>query len=248
MTVLVLALPILALFSRINPSQVIDSLTSTTALSALEISLQTSTLAALGSLLLGVPLAWVLSQSNNKATSFLRAFVLSPLVMPPTVAGIALLALFGRNGLLGSPIYDTTGQTIAFTTTAIVIAGIFVSLPFTILLAESAFTTIDKEQIMSAQADGASALQIFTKIAIPQARNGIANATLMSWARAFGEFGATLMFAGSIPEVTRTLPMQVYSSLETNPQIAYSLSAFMILIAVTITILMRKQLATALHN
>lgn len=248
LAVLILSLPIFALFTRIELDQFFSSITSQPAQDALKVSLTTSVVAAFFCALLGIPVAWLLNQTKSKFSNSLRAVILSPLVMPPTVAGIALLALLGRNGLIGQPLFATTGINLAFTPIAVIIAGIFVGLPFTVLLAESAFSAISKEQLLAAQTDGATPWQLFRQVALPQARTGLINATLMAWARAFGEFGATLMFAGSIPALTRTLPMQVYTGLETNPQIAYSISTLMIAIAITVTLTMRRQLAQALHN
>ena len=239
---LLVALPIFALLAKVPWSTLVTRILVTENSWAIKLSLWSSLIACLMALLAGVPLAWVLARGNQRITAFLRPIVLSPIVLPPTVAGIALLALLGRNGLLGSWIYDATGFALPFTPTAVVIAGIFVSLPFLVLVTEATFRQLPTELEDQARVDGGSEFTIFIHIALPQARNGIATGALLAWARALGEFGATMMFAGSVPGRTLTWPMAVYSAMDTDFEDAYALSAFMVLIAFAVVFLLRNRL------
>ena len=244
----VLLLPLVAILTRVPWSRFFSLLTDSNTLATLRISIVSSVIAATCALLIGVPLAWTLARSRSRIIPFLRSILLAPLVLPPTVAGIALLALLGRNGLIGRYVYEATGWAMPFTFVAVVFAGLFVGLPFMVLLTESAFAQLNLATEDAAQTDGASAWQTFWYIAVPQARIGIRTGALMAWARAFGEFGATLMFAGSLPGTTRTIPMQVYTDLELDPASAYSLSALMIVIAIGVAFAIRMPVLNALRR
>jgi len=240
----VIIAPLIALMAKVPWSSFLSSLSD---LTAIKLSLWTSTLAALISLILGVPLAWILAKSSGKLTNFIRPLVLAPIVLPPTVAGIALLSLMGRNGILGKYIYQEFGWAMPFTTSAVVLAGIFVGLPFVVLVCESNFRQLPQEVEDAAIIDRADSGDLFQKIAIPQSRSAIATGGILAWARAIGEFGATLMFAGSLPGSTQTWTMLIYQELDINADTAYALSAVMLLIAVAIVYLLRKPLKEALR-
>jgi len=240
----VIIAPLIALMAKVPWSSFLSSLSD---LTAIKLSLWTSTLAALISLILGVPLAWILAKSSGKLTNFIRPLVLAPIVLPPTVAGIALLSLMGRNGILGKYIYQEFGWAMPFTTSAVVLAGIFVGLPFVVLVCESNFRQLPQEVEDAAIIDRADSGDLFQKIAIPQSRSAIATGGILAWARAIGEFGATLMFAGSLPGSTQTWTMLIYQELDINVDTAYALSAVMLLIAVAIVYLLRKPLKEALR-
>lgn len=240
----VIIAPLIALMAKVPWSSFFSSLSD---LTAIKLSLWTSTLAALISLILGVPLAWILAKSSGKLTNFIRPLVLAPIVLPPTVAGIALLSLMGRNGILGKYIYQEFGWAMPFTTSAVVLAGIFVGLPFVVLVCESNFRQLPQEVEDAAIIDRADRGDLFQKIAIPQSRSAIATGGILAWARAIGEFGATLMFAGSLPGSTQTWTMLIYQELDINVDTAYALSAVMLLIAVAIVYLLRKPLKEALR-
>lgn len=214
-------------------------------LSAVKLSLWTSTAATLLALLLGVPLAWVLAKSSKNFSNFLRPLILAPIVLPPTVAGLALLALFGRSGVIGKPLYEATKITLPFTSVAVVLSGLFVALPFVVLVCESNFRNLPREIEDAAIIDRVSGSELFAKIVIPQSKNIIITAGLLAWARAIGEFGATLMFAGSFPGETQTWPMYIYQQLDVDVESAYSYAFLMLIVAVTIVFLLRKELRAA---
>jgi molybdate transport system permease protein len=241
---LVIIAPLISLLTKVPWSSFFDALANN---AAIKLSLWTATLAAVISLLLGVPLAWVLAKSSNRFTNLLRPLVLAPIVLPPTVAGIALISLMGRNGLLGKYIYQQFGWAMPFTSSAVVLAGVFVGLPFVVLICESNFRQLPKEVEDAAIIDRADAGDLFQKIAIPQSRSAIATGGILAWARAMGEFGATLMFAGSLPGTTQTWTMLIYQQLDIDVSAAYSLSAAMLIIAVAIVFLLRKPLREAMR-
>ncbi len=236
--------PLVSLMAKVPWSNFLGSLSD---LSAIKLSIWTSTLAAVISLTLGVPLAWILAKSSNRISNLIRPLVLAPIVLPPTVAGIALISLMGRNGLLGKYIYEITGWSMPFTSSAVVLAGIFVGLPFVVLICESNFRQLPKEIEDAAIIDRVSGNELFQKIAIPQSRSAIATGGILAWARAMGEFGATLMFAGSLPGVTQTWTMLIYQELDVNVDTAYVLSAVMLVIGVLIVFLLRKPLREAMR-
>lgn len=242
---LVLVLPLIALFSKVPWSSLFSRLSEPNSLSAIRLSLWSSLLATLICAVLGVPLAWVLARGNRRVTNILRPLVLAPIVLPPTVAGMSLLALLGRGGLLGRYIYQATGWSMPFTTSAVVLTGVFVGMPFLVLVVESTFRHIPSEQEDAAQIDRATSFILLTRIALPQIRNGIATGALLAWARALGEFGATMMFAGSLPGLTQTWPMQVYFETDQDMSTAYALSAVMAIVAVAVVFGLRKQLLRA---
>lgn len=236
--------PLLSLLVKVPWSNFLASLSD---LTAIRLSIWTSTLAALISLTLGVPLAWILAKSSNKVSNLIRPLVLAPIVLPPTVAGIALISLMGRNGLLGQFIFELTGWSMPFTSSAVVMAGIFVGMPFVILICESNFRQLPKEVEDAAIIDRVTGNELFQKIAIPQSRSAIATGGILAWARAMGEFGATLMFAGSLPSTTQTWTMLIYQELDLNVDTAYVLSAVMLVVGVTIVFLLRKPLREAMR-
>ena len=245
---LLLILPLLALFTKVPWGTLITRLGEPNSLSAIRLSLWSSLLAALISVILGVPLAWVLARGNARVTNLLRPLVLAPMVLPPTVAGMCLLALLGRKGLIGRYIYESTGWAMPFTTSAVVLTGVFVGMPFLALVVESTFRHLPREQEDAAELDRATPFVLFRKIAIPQARNGIATGAVLAWARALGEFGATMMFAGSLPGLTQTWPMQVYFAADQDMGTAYALSAGMALVAFLVVYGLRRQLRYAFSN
>jgi molybdate transport system permease protein len=239
---LVVVLPILALLYKVPWSTLFSDLSDFT---AIKLSLWTSTLAALISLVIGVPLAWILAKSDGRLVNVIRPLVLAPIVLPPTVAGLALLSLMGRNGLLGQYLYELTDWSMPFTESAVVFAGIFVGMPFVVLICESNFRQLPKEVEDAAIIDRADGNELFQKIAIPQSRSAIATGAILAWARAMGEFGATLMFAGSLPGSTQTWTMLIYQELDIDVNRAYALSVLMLIIAVVIVYFLRKPLREA---
>ena len=228
---MVIVAPIIALTSKVPWSSLFAHLND---LTAVKLSLWTSTLSATLAALLGVPLAWVLAKSDTRFTNFIRPLVLAPIVLPPTVAGIALISLMGRNGLFGSYLYKATGWSMPFTSSAVVLAGLFVGLPFVVLICESNFRQIPKEIEDAAIIDRVSGNELFSQIAIPQSRSAITTGLILAWARALGEFGATLMFAGSLRGRTQTMPLAIYALLENDLDGAVVLGTAFVAIAVVI--------------
>ncbi len=240
--------PMFALLVKVPWGSFLQDLTQTQSKQAITLALWTSILAACICVLLGVPLAWVLARGNERVTNILRPIVLAPIVLPPTVAGIALLALFGRDGLLGKYLYQATGWSVPFTSIAVVITGVFVGMPFLALIVESNFRHIPKDLEDAAVTDRASRREVFSLVALPQIRNGIATGAVLAWARALGEFGATMMFAGSLPGRTQTWAMEVYMQMDLDMGTAYTLSAVMLVIAVAVVFALRKPLTQAFSS
>lgn len=245
---LVLILPLVALFTKVPWSTLLSRLFEPNSMSAIRLSIWSSVLATVVCAILGVPLAWVLARGDRRVVSIVRPLVLAPIVLPPTVAGMALLALLGRRGLIGRYIYEATGWSMPFTASAVVFTGVFVGMPFLVLVVESTFRHLPSDQEDAAEIDRATPFTMFRLIALPQARNGIATGALLAWARALGEFGATMMFAGSLPGLTQTWPMQVYFAADQDMSTAYALSAVMAIVAVGVVFSLRKQLRRAFTN
>jgi molybdate transport system permease protein len=241
-----LVLPAIALAVRTPWRRLGSIITQVEVRQALVLSLVTSTSATILALALGVPLAWWLAHGSKKLSRILRSLVLMPLVMPPVVGGVALLQLLGRRGVLGGPLYRLTGYSIPFTTVAVVIAEAFVAMPFLVLAVEGAFAQVPSALEEAATVDGASAFQAFRKVLVPSALPGIGAGMLLCWARALGEFGATITFAGSFPGRTRTLPLEVYLALETDPAGAIALSLCMVLLSIAIVVGLRGRWAGGL--
>jgi molybdate transport system permease protein len=220
-------------------------LTSPAALSALRLSLIVASTAAVLSVVLGFPLAWVLARTRVPGGSLIRALVVLPLVMPPVVAGVALLAAFGRLGLLGSLLYRAFGTQIVFTTGAAIIAATFVSLPLAVLALEAGLRSLDRRLEDAAATMGASAFTRLVRITLPLLRPQIAAAVVLAWARALGEFGATITFAGNLQGRTQTLPLAVFETLQTDPEGAFAMSMLLIAVALVVILALRARFLPA---
>lgn len=231
---LFVALPVVGLVVRMPWSTAWDTVSSGPVRSAAWVSLQTSVVAAVITTVIGVPLAWVLARTSGRAVSLVRSVVITPMVLPPVVAGIALLAVFGRRGIIGQSLHDWWGISIPFTRTAVVLAQVFVSMPFLVLAVESAFRQLDTGLEDAARTLGASPWRVFTTVALPGARGAIGAGAVLAWARSLGEFGASITFAGSFPGRTQTLPMSVYGFVSTDYPQALALSFVMLATAVVI--------------
>lgn len=202
---------------------------------ALRLSLVTASLATVICLVLGVPLAWVLARATFPGRRLLRALITVPLVLPPVVGGVALLLLLGRRGLIGQHLDAWWGITLPFTTAAVVLAEAFVAMPFLVIAVEGALRGADRRYEDAAATLGASRLLIFRKVTLPLIAPGVTAGAVLCFARALGEFGATITFAGNFPGVTRTMPIAVYLALETDPEAAIVLS--LVLLAVSVLVL-----------
>src|SRR3954447_16268268 len=236
--VLLVLLPLLAVLLRVPWSDLGALLTSESSRDALRLSLQTALSSTVLCLLLGVPLALVLARGEVRGLPLLRAFVLLPLVLPPVVGGIALLYTFGRQGLLGSTM-EVLGIRVAFSTTAVVLAQTFVALPFLVLSLEGTLRAIGQRYEAVAATLGARPTTVLWRVTLPLVLPGLVSGAVLSFARALGEFGATLTFAGSLQGVTRTLPLEIYLQRETDPDAAVALSLLLVVVAVVIVFLVR---------
>lgn len=232
---LFLLLPLLGLLVRAPWSDLGGGLAGTEVTAALRLSLLTATAATGLALVLGVPLAWVLARLSFPGRPLLRALVILPLIFPPVVGGVALLLAFGRRGVLGQWLYSAFGISLPFTTAGVVVAQTFVAMPFLVLAVEGALRGADDRYEEAAATLGAGRLYTFRRVTLPLAAPGVAAGAVLCWARALGEFGATITFAGNFPGVTRTMPLAVYLALETDPASAVVLS--LVLVAVSIAVL-----------
>jgi molybdate transport system permease protein len=236
-----LALPLVALLLRTPWSRFLTQLTSPPVLDALRLSLVTSLAALAVVCLLGVPLAWTLARVDFPGRSVVRALVIVPLVLPPVVGGVALLSAFGRNGLVGAPLRDAFGVTLPFTMTAVVIAHTFVALPFFVLSLEGALRATNREYDVVAATLGAGRWTIFRTVSLPLAGPGLLAGLVLAWARALGEFGATITFAGNYPGTTRTMPSAIYVALQSDPDAAIVLSVILMAVSLTVLALLRER-------
>ena len=228
-----LLVPFIALLTGITWTELPALLTSQSAVDALWLSLRTATVATLVCIVLGVPLALVLARTDFPGRNLTRVIVLVPLVIPPVVAGIALTEAFGRRGLIGEHL-SVWGIEIAFSTTAVVLAQTFVALPFMVTTLESHLASAGQHYERIAQSLGASTWRTFSTITLPLLRPGLLSGTVLTFARALGEFGATITFAGSLQGTTRTMPLEIYLARETDPDSAVALSLVLILVAVLV--------------
>ncbi|RIV37078.1 ABC transporter permease [Micromonospora radicis] len=242
---LFLVLPLAGLLVRTPWATLPQRLTEPGVLTALRLSVQTATLATLLCLLLGVPLAWLLARVQFPGRQLVRALVTVPLVLPPVVGGLALLLVFGRRGLVGSWLDSTFGVTVPFTTTAVVLAQAFVAMPFLIIAVEGALRGADTRYEEAAATLGAGRWTTFTHVTLPLVAPGIAAGAVLGWARALGEFGATITFAGNYPGRTQTMPVAVYLALETDLEAAIVLSLILLTVSVVILAGLRDRWASA---
>jgi molybdate transport system permease protein len=232
---LFLLVPLVALLVRAPWSGLSRLLTDSEVLTPLRLSLECATAATALSLVLGVPLAWTLARVRVRGIGVLRALVTLPLVLPPVVGGVALLLALGRHGVVGHYLDTWFGVTLPFTTAGVVVAEAFVAMPFLVITVEGAFRVADRGLEEAAATLGASRLTVFRRITLPLVTPSLVAGAVLCWARALGEFGATITFAGNFPGVTQTMPIKVYLALETDPEAAIALS--LVLLAVSVLVL-----------
>lgn len=228
-----LALPLAGLVLRVEWGDFLGLVTSESSRAALGLSLRTAAVSTVLCLLLGVPLSLLLARSSGHWSSVVRAVVLVPLVLPPVVGGIALLATFGRRGWLGQHL-EAFGVEIAFTTVAVVLAQTFVSLPFLVITLEGALRAADPGYADVAATLGAAPGRVLGRVTLPLVAPGLVAGTVLSFARALGEFGATVTFAGSLQGVTRALPTEIYLQREVDPDAAAALAFLLVAVAVVV--------------
>jgi molybdate transport system permease protein len=228
--VVFLALPVLAIFLRVPPGDLVAQLGEERARDALLISLKTSLIAHVLILLVGTPAAYLLANRSFRGRSVVVSLLELPLVLPPAVAGLGLLAAFGRSGLLGRQL-DVLGLQIPFTQLAVVLAVCFVASPFYLRAAVSAFEAVDPALLGAARTLGAGPFRAFTRIALPLALPGLGAGSTLALARGLGEFGATIMFAGSLPGRTQTAPLAIYDALDEDFDVALALGALLVVVS-----------------
>ncbi|MFG2075268.1 ABC transporter permease [Nonomuraea maritima] len=230
-----LVLPLAGLLVRAPWATLPERLTEPQVLEALRLSLVCATVATAVCLLLGVPLAWLLARVSFPGRRLVRALVTVPLVLPPVVGGVALLLVLGRRGLVGEWLESTFGVTLPFTTLGVVVAEAFVAMPFLVISVEGALRAADRRYEEAAATLGAGRWTVFRRVTLPLIMPGVVAGAVLCWARALGEFGATITFAGNFPGTTRTMPLAVYLALETDPEAAIVLS--LVLLAVSVVVL-----------
>jgi molybdate transport system permease protein len=235
------ALPLVGLLQRASWSTFVADLTSPEAVDALRISLMCSVSAAALSVLFGLPMAWTLARLRWRGTSVLRALVLLPLVLPPVVGGVALLSAFSRSGLVGQRLYDAFGLQLTFSTAGAVLAETFVALPFFVITVEGALRSMDTRYDEVASTLGAGRWLAFRRVTLPLILPSVIAGAVLAWARALGEFGATITFAGNIQGRTQTLPLAVYLLLESRADAAVALSLVLLALSLLVIVLLRDR-------
>jgi molybdate transport system permease protein len=227
--------PFLGLIVRAPIGAIPDMIRDDAVRTALVLSLVTSVTTTLLAILLGVPIAWLLARSDLPGRRFVRVLCTLSMVLPPVVAGVALFLALGRRGVIGEPLDDAFGITLPFTTAAVVVAQLFVAMPFLVLTVDAALRGLDPAAEEAARTLGASEWYVFRGVTVPSVRPALVSGIVLTWARALGEFGATITFAGSLPGSTRTVPLATYLALESNPDQAILLS--LVLVAVSFAVL-----------
>lgn len=241
-------LPLVALALRVDPAQFLANLASPAVIQAIWISLVTSTAATALAMLTGLPLAYLLARRQFYGRTLIDTLIDLPMVLPPSVAGIALLVAFGRRGLFGQYL-DDMGISIAFTQTAVILAQVFVAAPFFVKAAISALGGVDRELEHAAALDGAGTNQVFRFVTLPLALPVLFAGAVMTWARALGEFGATIIFAGNFPGRTQTMPLAIYLGFELDMGIALTLALILLVVSFgvlfTVKRVLRRQVEVA---
>ncbi len=239
-----LVLPMVGLLIRAPWPDLLERLAEPQVGQALRLSLITATISTAVAMVLGVPIAWVLARSNIRGRSILRALVTVPLVLPPVVGGVALFLVLGRRGIIGGWLYETFGLSLPFTTTAVVIAQTFVAMPFLVISVEGALRAADARFEDAAATLGAGGWSTFRRVTLPLVAPGIAAGAVLCWARALGEFGATITFAGNFPGTTQTMPLAVYLALQSDPEAAIVLSLVLLAVSLATLALLRERWLT----
>lgn len=242
--VLFLVLPMVGLLVRAPWRSLPAELRTHGVVQALWLSLETATTATVLSVVFGVPIAWCLVRLNFRGRRILRALTVLPLVLPPVAGGIALLLAYGRRGVVGQWLLSAFGLSLPFTTAGVVVAETFVAMPFLVIAVEGALRGIDGRYDDAAATLGASRSFTFRHVTLPMLTPGIAAGAVLCWARALGEFGATITFAGSYPGTTQTMPLQVYLALQDDPEAAIALSLVLLVVSVAVLALLRDRWLT----
>jgi molybdate transport system permease protein len=233
--------PFVALLQRAPWSDLAGLVGEPVVTDALRLSLTSAFAATAVALVLGVPLAWVLARARFPGRSLLRAVVTLPMVLPPVVGGAALLYAFGRRGLVGGPVYDATGLLLPFSTWGVIVANAFVAMPFLVITVEAGLRSVDRRYEDAAATLGAGRLTVLRRITLPMIRPSLIAGAVLTWARALGEFGATITFAGNFPGTTQTMPLAVYLALQRDPEAAIVLSLVLLVVSLATLLLLRDR-------
>jgi molybdate transport system permease protein len=239
--VVFLVLPVVGLLVRAPWRSTWQLLRRNDVTTALRLSLEAATISTVVAMVLGVPIAWLLARTEFRARSLLRALCTVPLVLPPVAGGIALLLAYGRRGVVGEWLLRAFGVSLPFTTAGVVIAETFVAMPFLIVSVEGALRGLDARYDAAAASLGASRAFTFRHVTLPMVAPGIAAGAVLCWARALGEFGATITFAGSYPGTTQTMPLRVYLALQDDPEAAIVLSLLLLVVSVAVLVGLRDR-------
>jgi molybdate transport system permease protein len=239
-----LVVPTVSLVVQTPWNDFFGQVTEPAVLQALWLTCLASVATVIACLVLGTPLAWLLARVDFRGRSLLRAAVTVPLVLPPVVAGVALVTALGRTGLVGRWLYDWFGLTLPYTTAAVVIAHTFVSIPFYVLSVEGALRATGEELDLVAATLGADRWTTFRRVSLPLAIPGVVAGAALAWARSLGEFGATITFAGNYPGTTQTMPSKIYTELQSQPDVARTLSMILLVVSVGVLALLRNRWLT----
>lgn len=232
-------LPLFAVFVRAADDSFFTNAFSEQAFKALQLSLITSSLTTGITILLGTPFAYILARWKFRLKSWIELFIDLPIVLPPSVAGLALLIAFGRRGVFGSAL-DILGISLPFTTAAVVLAQTFVAAPLYVRSARVGFTHVEKQLEEAARVEGANQWQLFYEVMFPLAGRALFSGAILTWTRALGEFGATILFAGNLEGVTQTMPMAIYLGFERNLGVALALSVVLVIVSVFLLMLTKR--------
>jgi molybdate transport system permease protein len=236
----VFAIPFIGLLSRVPWGELPELLSNDLVTDALQLSMVTS-LAATGiAVLIGIPLAWILARLEFPGRSFVRGLVTLPLVLPPVVGGAALLFALGRRGLIGEPINQATGLLLPFSTSGVILANTFVAMPFLVITVEGALRNLDRRYEGAAASLGAGQWTVLRRVTLPMIGPSLVAGLVLTWARALGEFGATITFAGNLQGRTQTLPLAVFVALESDRDVAVALSLAMVVVSLAVLIALRE--------
>jgi len=233
-------LPLAGLLARAPWQSALGELTTPEALTALRLSFVISLAATALALLLGVPLAWIYARVPFRGRDLIRALTTLPMILPPVVGGVALLFAFGRRGLFGQAL-DAIGIRLPFTTFGAILAATFVAMPLLVLTVEAGLRSMDRRYEDAARTLGAGRWIVFRRVTLPLIAPSVFAGAVLCWARALGEFGATITFAGNLPGTTQTLPLAVYIALETRPEVAIMLSVVLLAVSLAILVAMRDR-------
>lgn len=234
-----LALPVFALVWRAGTDGMFRFISQPSAIAALRLSLQTSAISVVIAMITGTPLAFVLARRKFTGKAFLELIIDLPIVLPPSVAGIALLIAFGRQGLFGGWL-SALGISLPFTTTAVVLAQTFVSAPLFVRAARIGFAEIEEQIVEAAYVEGSNEWQLFRYVMFPLAGRAVLSGAILAWTRAIGEFGATILFAGNLEGVTQTMPLAIYLGLERSLGVALALSTVLVLVSFMLLLVTRR--------